>query len=234
MSVASFHLIRYPRSYRGAAASRMYYDRAPLRSTPGLRFWRLLGTARGQSMNPSADLDRWAMVAVWDDESALGDFLDSSQIAARWDREAIEACTIRLDHSGGRGSWGGRYPFPEAGEAPASDAPVAVLTRASIRPTRLLRFYRAVPPVDLLLTRQSGLLRSIGMGEWPLARQATFSIWRNRDAVTRFAYRSVAHADVVVRTRDEGWYGEEMFSRFAVLGVSGTWDGSSPMSTLTR
>ncbi|WP_156216508.1 spheroidene monooxygenase [Actinomadura litoris] len=226
--IASFHLIRYA----GLDAMRhMAFDRPVLRGTGGLRFWRLLGTGKGRSMSLGADLRRWAMFAVWDGEPALERFLERSPVAARWREDSAEAWHVRLAPLCSRGGWGGADPLAAAAAAPraAPSGPVAVLTRASIRPRRLVRFYRSVPDVDRLLRRQDGCLASVGAGEWPLARQATFSLWEGAPAVERFAYRTSAHREVIGRVRREGWYSEELFARFVPFGSQGTWDGHDPL-----
>ncbi|AWS44352.1 spheroidene monooxygenase [Streptosporangium sp. 'caverna'] len=211
----------------------MAFDRPVLRSTPGLSFWRLLGSGRGTSMSLGADLRRWALFAVWREERALEEFLKSSPVAARWRREARESWQVRLTPLTSRGRWGGVEPFgPGIGGTPGPDpgGPVAVLTRASIRPSRLVPFYRSVPGVDRLLREQDGCLASVGVGEWPLARQATFSLWRDAGAVRDFAYRGHAHRGVVGRTRAENWYSEELFARFVPYGSEGTWNGADPLA----
>jgi len=108
---------------------------------------------------------------------------------------------------------------------------VAAITRARLVPRRMLTFWRAVPPVSADLHEFSGgagLRLAIGIGEAPIGLQGTFSLWASGDALTDFAPRRAPHVEAVRRTAELGWYAEELFARFAVVGIEGTYDGREP------
>lgn len=236
MPVASFHLARFPRSSAARIMAGTLLDRPALAATPGLRFARQLGTGRGRQMGLGADLRRWAMIAVWDDDAALDRFLGGSPLARRWRIHAEESFLVRLEPLASHGSWGGTDPFapdpaePPAGPPPAG-SPVAVLTRATIPLRHWRAFHRSVSPVESWMHDRGGdLLAAAGVGERPVGTLATFSLWRSADAVRAFAYGAGPHADVVRATRDHGWFAEELFARFRPYGAEGTWDGTAPLT----
>ena len=80
------------------------------------------------------------------------------------------------------------------------------------------------------LHRSPGLRTAIGIGEAPLGLQGTFSLWDSGEELREFAHRGAPHVEVVRRTAEEGWYAEELFARFSVVGTSGTLDGQDPLA----
>lgn len=219
--IASFHLVR-ERSWRAPLAlGRLGTDRIRLRRTPGLAFWRLLGTGRGDDTAPSVDPRRTALFAVWDDEGDLDRFLADGPLAARWAR-AESAWHVRLRGLGGHGRWRGVDPL--AGLEPGDpDGPIAVITRAEVRLRSWRAFGAAGSPVSTEVRSAPGLLAVVGIGEAPVGRLGTFSLWRSTTDAVRFATTMPEHRAVVGRTRAEGWYGEELFARFAPYASSGSW-----------
>lgn len=230
-TVASFHLVRYRRRRIPVELIRFVTQRRALRRSEGLRFARVLGSARGRSMSLSADLSRWALFAIWDGDDALDRFLATSPVAAHWRRHGIETWTVGLEPLAAHGAWDGQNPLGALHGPTLDVAPLAVLTRATVRARHWPKFYRAAATTEPLLAGAPGLLASIGVGERPVGRQATFSLWSSADAISRFAYRS-AHTEVVRRTRAEHWYAEELFARLRPYRSAGTWDGTDPLRDL--
>jgi hypothetical protein len=228
--VVAFTLARFPRRLSMNVLLHLAVDRWPLRRIPGLRFWRLLGVGQGRAFSSRADLQRYALFTVWDSISALQAFECESTLMQRIQTRSEEAWTVYMRPVRWHGLWGGRDPFAGMAPVPAPEAgPWIVLTRATIRPTRLRAFLQAVPAVAQHLLRQPELLNSVGVGEAPLLYQATFSLWRTLPAVTAFAYASAPHRDVVRRTCREEWYSEELFARLRPFASYGTWDGIDPL-----
>ncbi|GAA4356151.1 monooxygenase [Angustibacter luteus] len=217
----------------GSALTRMATTRRQLRDTPGLRFRKLLGTGSGRTFTVrDADPHRWGLLTVWDGEADVARYLAGHQALDSWDAVATERLDVRLAPLASRGRWSGVEPF--GNPLPRKvDGPVASITRARIRPSKAVTFWRAVPPVSLDLQRVDGLTLALGIGEAPVGLQGTFSLWRSAEALTAFAHRRAPHAEAVRRTATEQWYAEELFARFQVRDVHGTLD-HRPVEVGTR
>ncbi len=208
----------------------MGLDRPILGAVPGLRWWRLLGTGDGDHLTLSADLRRWALLAFWESPGALDDFLAGSEITRRWDDLGAERYDLRMATARAQGTWGrASFNVRGAAELPPA-APVAILTRAAIRPAKLATFWRAVPAPAIDASSHPSLLAAVGIGDIPLLRQATFSIWDSLEGARDYAYRRAAHREVIDRRRAEDWYSSELFARFVPLEATGTWGGVDPLA----
>jgi hypothetical protein len=231
--IAALMLTHYPwRNSFGALAS-MGLSRIHLRRVPGLRFWKLLGSARGLAFGPW-NPRRYGLFTVWESPAALDAFERSSPVLAAYRRRADELWTVRLKPLSWHGAWGGANPFAgaELGAPLAPDAgPLAILTRATIRPPCVGAFRRAARQVNAELAQRPGLLAAIGLGEAPLFIQATFSLWASPRAMRGFAYSGREHIAAMRRKETEDWYSEELFARFQPIASYGTWDGCDPLGS---
>jgi heme-degrading monooxygenase HmoA len=207
-----------------SALTRIAMDRRAIHRMPGLRFAKLLGTASGQTFAMrDADPHHWAMLTVWNDPLDAAEFR-AGPVYAAWRRIANEQLTVSLMAMASRGRWSGIEPFAVPGlSAGPVIGPVAAITRARLRPSRMLSFWRAVPPIAASLRLSPGLLLALSMGESPIGLSGTFSMWSSQDAMSQFAHRSPAHASAIRRTRPERWYAEELFARFAVRSAHGSY-----------
>ena len=104
--VVAFTLARYPKRASIIELAHLGLDRWPLSRTTGLRFWRLLGVGQGRSFNPRADLQRYAMLTVWNSLAALKEFETNCALMRRMRQRAEEVWTVHMRPVRWRGKWG--------------------------------------------------------------------------------------------------------------------------------
>jgi hypothetical protein len=191
-----------------------------LRRRSDVSFVKVLGTASSAFVPTAATPRRWAALTCWRDRP--------EPVEPWWEEHADEQASLAMRALSSRGTWDGHAPFAVADAAgPEWNGAVVALTRSTVRLRRAARFYRAVPPVAAELRAATGCRAAFGIGEAPVLRQGTVSIWDGADAMTDFAYRSPRHRAVVRATPDERWYAEELFTRFALVAAAGSIDGRS-------
>jgi spheroidene monooxygenase len=202
--------------------SRIVRGPGALRGERGLRFAKVLGSGQRGGFGLRPSLSRQGLLLVFDGEAAADAFVRQSPTLAAYRAHAAELCLVKLRASSCRGSWDGQVIGLSAESLPG--APVGSLTRASIRPHKALRFWRRSPPAEAALERADGCLLAMGLGEAPLLRQATFSLWRDQAAMDAYA-RSGAHQQAIAAALRERWFSESMFVRFVPLQISGRCKG---------
>ena len=227
MSIVTVTVFCYkPRARFRAFANMGRVRMQPLRDK-GLQFGKLLGSGIDFGLVP--DFSTYVFLGVWDDASAHT--FPQTDIYEHLSQGTQQTGTLYLQTQRAHGLWDGQNPFIESvsqsvgksmSQSAQADMPVAVLTRATIRPRALPDFWRHVPQARQRLTDHADdLLFGIGAGEVPLMQQCTISVWRNAAAVDRYAYRQSGHREVVKLTRERKWYSEELFARFTVLRAEG-------------
>lgn len=206
------------------AFSLMARQRRSMRKLPGLTFYKLMGTGSGKTFTVrDADLNHWCVLSVWKTQEDSLAYL-TSKPARQWRKIALTEANIELEPLSAKGTWAKKTPF--GNPVPEKwDGLTAALTRASIKPRWWREFWRSVPPVSADLNSTAGLITSLGIGEAPIGLQGTFSIWETNESITAFSSKQKPHAAVIARTHETGWYSEELFARFKVKKLSGTFAG---------
>lgn len=198
---------------------------------PQAEFWKLCGSGTGEGFTPRPNWGVWAILAVWPDEATARDRVAEAPVFRRWRAKAAESWTVFLSPLSSRGQWSGVEPFRAEMSGP-SEGPMAALTRATIRTRILLRFWGRVPGISAVIGADPNVAFKIGIGEVPWLHQVTFSIWPDAASMAAFARGDGPHGRAIRAVRDEGWFKEELYARFHILGESGSWGGTSPIAKL--
>tara|TARA_B100001094_G_scaffold1652_1_gene1478 strand:- start:2413 stop:3102 length:690 start_codon:yes stop_codon:yes gene_type:complete len=193
-----------------------------IKKTNGLFFLKLMGTGGGNGFSLQPDFGTYALLAVWESENAASNFFDKNEIINRYKSKAFATRTIKMLSLKSHGFWSGQNPFPEQkiSKIPKK-MPVAIITRATLRLSRLISFWKSVPAASAAIESAKGVKYFKGIGEWPFIQQATLSLWDSFDSVKNFAYSSKIHTDIIKKTRKQKWYSEDLFARFQVLSDTG-------------
>ncbi|MFK7754645.1 MAG: spheroidene monooxygenase [Sedimentitalea sp.] len=189
-------------------------------------FWKLCGSGSGEGFTPIPNTAVYAILATWPDAETARERVANAPIYARYRNRATEDWTVFLTPTSARGDWSGQTPFAPS-DAP-ENGPLAALTRATIRPATLARFWRRVPRISDVIGRDPNVMFKIGIGEVPWLHQVTFSVWPDAEKMANFA-RTGHHASAIRAVRRENWFREELYARFAVHSDLGTWNGVSPL-----
>tara|TARA_B110000046_G_scaffold26548_1_gene26639 strand:- start:1073 stop:1774 length:702 start_codon:yes stop_codon:yes gene_type:complete len=207
----------------------MLFAHNHLSNTKGLSFYRLMGSGNGRGFNPLPDWSVYSLLQVWNSEEAANDFFTSSSLIRNYEQHTKEIFTLYMRNISAGGTWVGKNPFEKATDLDP-DLPIAIITRATIKWNWLYRFWKYVPISEEGLDGNEGLIYTKGVGEVPIVQMATFSLWKNFDAVKQFAYKSKQHKEAITRTRKNEWYKEELFSRFQPYKSEGSWGGEDLLS----
>jgi spheroidene monooxygenase len=207
------------------AAARISFARMP-----DVGFWKLCGSGTGEGFTPKPNWGVWAILAAWPDEASARKHVGEAGVYKRWRKRARESWTVYLDPISVRGEWSGTAPFL-AEPAPQGDTrALAVLTRASLKPSKMLQFWNRVPDISSVIGADPNVMFKIGIGELPLLHQVTFSIWPDAGAMAKFARGDGPHGRAICAVREGDWFAEELYARFAVTGSDGLWGGRDPLT----
>lgn len=205
-----------------------------LQQVPGLLFFKLLGSGHGKGFSIKPNFRRYGLMCTWQSEADANAFLLHSPLMQEYRQHTDEIWTLKMLPYQQHGFWDGQEPFAPVLALPHTSGPIAVLTRASINWRALPGFWRFVPETSQALDNAEGLICSIGLGELPLVRQATFSVWESVEAMKAYAYKNPLHKEVMRRTRSDNWYSEELFARFKPIHSQGTWNGTDPLADILQ
>jgi hypothetical protein len=192
-----------------------------LRKVKNIEFVKLLGTGSSNGFGKWINFTTFGFFAVWKTEKDANAFFEDHPLFSNIEHRSISVMTIFMKNIKAKGKWDNENPFLDF--QPYQRGLIAVLTRAKIHWKSLWRFWEKVPKVSAELNHQEGLVFAIGLGEYPYLMQATFSIWKDLDAVKKYAYQNKFHQNAIHLTHKEKWYKEELFAQFIPYRSTGSW-----------
>jgi spheroidene monooxygenase len=206
------------------------------KNLPGLLFAKIMGSGEGGGFSLRPSSSHQGLIFLFDGPQSASDYLKSSELEG-YRSKAREWWQGLLGVNSCRGSWGqqawqsvGLLPESDKATAAQHDVPssnglhVASLTRGTVRATKALSFWRYAPAAQADLNKAQGCELSMGLGEAPVLRQCTFSLWKDTESMVQYAHQG-AHMRAIAAAHKHGFFTESMFVRMQVLHMRGLWGG---------
>lgn len=210
------------------AFSQMGFARKKLKKIKQISFFKLFGSGIGEGFTPYPNTSVYAILSVWNNLGEAENNIEEREIYENYRTHSIENWTVFLSPISSKGYWDKTNPFkPNKDEFKKKDHMLAALTRATIKPKIMLKFWSKVPAISKVIGNDENVLFKMGLGEIPWFHQVTFSIWPNAKTMADFARKDGPHAKAIKSVREGNWFSEELYARFEVKKAIGKWCGKS-------
>lgn len=245
MSTPAHHLVKLSgvvtvvlanvrRPHQSWAWMRLVQGPSPLKATPGLMFCKVMGSGAGGGFGLRPSPSHQGLITLMDHADHARAFLSSPVVQAYRERADEFWCGM-LEVVSARGMWDGEAwgvtPATQLGAhgIAANDdpsftdpRPLAALTRASIRPGKAVAFWRHAPAAHAAMQQARGCTLAMGLGEIPLIRQCTFSLWQDTPSMLAYAHQG-AHQQALAAAYKDQYFSESLFVRMRLLEQQGQW-----------
>lgn len=225
-------LVDYLPQHKTWGWMRLVQGPAALKDTAGLLFAKVMGSGQGGGFGLRPSGTHQGLVCLFDSQQAAAAFCQSEHVR-NMVAHAREHWVGLFAVTSARGQWDQQAwavtpqhclsESPEASPVVGRE-PVAVLTRGSIKPAKAVAFWRYTPAAQAELGKFEGCQLAMGMGEAPLLRQCTFSLWDDTESMVAYAHNG-AHKAAITAAYKNDYFAESMFVRMRVLSMRGTWQG---------
>ncbi|MES2978331.1 MAG: hypothetical protein V4731_07905 [Pseudomonadota bacterium] len=230
--VVAVLLLDYLPQHRAWGWMKLAQGAAALGNPAGMRFAKIMGSGHGGGFSLRPSSTHQGLITLFEQADQAVDFLQGAHVEACRSR-ARQSWSGVMSVTSAKGEWDGcswdATPSESLGQLQASpesiaSLPLAVLTRASIRPAKALAFWRFAPAAQSDLGKAPGCQLAMGLGEAPLVRQCTFSLWKDTRSMTSYAHQG-AHQLAIAAAQRGNFFSESLFVRMRLLRQDGEWSG---------
>jgi len=215
------------------------------KSLPGLLFAKVMGSGEGGGFGLRPSATHQGLIFVFDGFKNARNCLNSPELCAYREKSREFWQGMMLVNSC-RGAWNNKgwqsggflgegsdqenkqsmiIQEPQLSESMVQHLePVASLTRGSISASKAVAFWRYTPATQKDLEHSAGCALAVGLGEAPVLRQCTFSVWDSTKSMTDYAHQG-AHLKAIAAAQKYKFFTESMFVRMQVLQMTGQWKG---------